>query len=358
MEPHAGMNVLVGNNAQGKTNLLEAIYLMATTRSFRTSRDAEAILHGAEAAFIHAEVVRENNLDVVLDLAIYPSDTKRVRVNGSSKSRVLELLGNLNVVTFFTQDLAVVSGEPADRRRYLNVEISQMSPRYLYELAQYKKALEQRNRILRDLGSAPELASVLEAWNDQLVQHGAPIVQKRRFFIQQLAPIARRIHAELTEERETLEVKYLSAVPAEGDEAHIRDAFREELRRIAPDEMRRGQTLTGPQRDDLALTINGWEARQYASNGQQRTATLSLKLAQFELMNEYLKEAPVVLLDDVLGELDGARRCQLLNWVVNRSQVFLTCTSTGSLPKEVLESGAVWRVEAGGVSLQTAVRGD
>ncbi|MGC8668061.1 MAG: DNA replication/repair protein RecF [Chthonomonadales bacterium] len=351
MEPCAGINVLAGKNAQGKTNLLEAVYLLATTRSFRGSRDAEAIRHGAESAQIRAEVAKENSPDVTLELILLPTDTKRVRINGSARPRVLELLGNLNAVTFFGQDLAIVSGEPSDRRRFLNVEISQMSPRYLHEFAQYKKALEQRNRILRDLPERPELASVLEAWNDQLVQHGAPLIQKRRFFIQQLAPIARRIHAELTEDGEILEVKYLSGIAADGDEAQIRQAFREELRRTALAERHRGQTLTGPQRDDLAITINGWDARQYASNGQQRTATLSLKLAQFQMMREALKEAPVVLLDDVLSELDEKRRLHLMDWVMRRCQVFLTCTSTDALPGDVVADAAIWQVEAGEVHL-------
>jgi DNA replication and repair protein RecF len=353
LEPYGGINVLFGRNAQGKTNLLEAVYLLATTRSFRAGKDTETILHGAESARISAEVLRENNPDVLLELIILATaGTKRVLVNHSSRPRVLDLLGHLNVITFCSQDLAMVSGEPAHRRRYLNTEISQMSPRYVYALMSFRKALEQRNRILKDLGDRPELAGVLEAWNDQLVQYGAPIIEKRRFFVDQLAPIARRIHSELTEGRELLEVKYLPAVPSEGGEAEIREAFRRELRKVSRDEMRRGLTLTGPQRDDLAITINGWDARQYASNGQQRTATLSLKLAEFQLMHDYLKEAPIVLLDDVLSELDEGRRSELLEWVVRRCQVFLTCTSPEALPCQVRERAAIWRVEAGEVHLE------
>lgn len=400
--PEEGLNILHGANAQGKSNILEALYLLATTRSLRAGRESELILRGSEMAHVNADVEREREGEVGLQVSVFSTDKKAVRINGLKRDKVLALLGEFNAVFFGASDLAIVNGEPSDRRHYLNVEISQISPRYVYDLGHFKRVLEQRNRLLRDLRDRPRPAreTGLDAWNAQLVNYGSTIIEKRKFYIERLSPLADRIHRELTDGKESLEVRYLPNIPlpiagaespravressredhyvaaaAEETESggdsridspagstrptapesalsateSISDAFRRQLAVVAADEARRGLTLIGPQRDDLGFYIDGLEARVYGSQGQQRTVALALKLAEFRLIEDYVGEAPVMLLDDVMSDLDDARRGHLLQWMRRRCQTFLTCTNLRSFPKEVLAEAATFRVVAGTV---------
>ncbi len=428
--PGAGLNILYGENAQGKSNILEALSLLATTRSLRASRESELILRDCEMANVTAEVEREREGDVDLQVSVYQGDKKSVRVNGMKRARVVDLLGQFNAVFFGSIDLGIVTGEPSDRRHYLNIEISQISPRYVYDLGHYKRTLQQRNRLLRELRERPRPPEQvgLDAWNEQLVIHGAPILEKRRFYIERLAPLADQIHRELTDGREGLEVRYVPSFPlpiigvnsakdesendrenaAQGEMAIVREtredryvseaaanvpdsdadsgrekrtesvagesidarlsadrqtrpesppsatqtiaaAFEQALSGIGREEARRGTTLIGPQRDDLSFLINGVEARLYGSQGQQRTAALSLKLAEFRLIEDYVGETPVMLLDDVMSDLDDIRRKHLLHWITRRCQTFITCTSLRSFPKETLAEAATFRVVEGTV---------
>ena len=436
--PGAGLNILYGENAQGKSNILEALSLLATTRSLRASRESELILRDCDMANVTAEVEREREGDVDLQVSVYQGDKKSVRVNGMKRARVVDLLGQFNAVFFGSIDLGIVTGEPSDRRHYLNIEISQISPRYVYDLGHYKRTLQQRNRLLRELRERPRPPEQvgLDVWNEQLVIHGAPILEKRRFYIDRLAPLADQIHRELTDGREGLEVRYVPsfALPiigessakdesgndgkgdkksdekkdAKGELAAVREtredryvsdaaanvadsdtdsgsenrivsaarestdgrlpadrqtraespptatqtiaaAFQQALTGIGREEARRGTTLIGPQRDDLSFLINGAEARLYGSQGQQRTAALSLKLAEFRLIEDYVGETPVMLLDDVMSDLDDIRRKHLLHWITRRCQTFITCTSLRSFPKETLAEAATFRVVEGTV---------
>jgi DNA replication and repair protein RecF len=356
LHPGEGLNVFVGENAQGKSNLLEAIHLLATTRSLRASRESEMVRRDgsgmAEMATISAEVLRERETDAALEVTVFPTDKKSVRVNGARRPRVIELLGQLNAVFFGAIDLAIVHGDPSVRRRYLNIEISQISPKYVFDLASYKKVLEQRNRLLKEMRERPYRDIGLDAWNEQMFRHGAPLVEKRRFFVERLAPIADEIHRDLTDGAESLEVRYLPSVtlPAEEASPAYEKAFRSEVERVAQEEIRRGVTLVGPQRDDMQFLINGMDARTFASQGQQRTVVLALKLAEYRLMEEYVGEPPILLLDDVMSDLDDRRRAHLLEWIRSRGQTFLTCTSTRSIPPETLAAARVYRVTAGSVS--------
>ncbi len=411
LTPGDGLNILHGANAQGKSNVLEAISLLATTRSLRAGRESELIFREAEVAHVTAEVEREREGEAELQVSIFQTDKKSVRVNGLKRPRVIDLLGQFNAVFFGAIDLAIVIGEPSDRRHYLNIEISQISPRYVYDLGHYKRALEQRNRLLRDLRDRPRgrAESGLDAWNEQLVIHGAPIYEKRRFYVERLAPLADQIHQQLTDGCERLEVRYLPSVvlpdvmvspvaprPAEavpdavressreqgylaqarresendpGDDSkamggdapaddaesalsgteRIAGAFRRQLAAIAEDEARRGTTLIGPQRDDLCFAINGSDARVYGSQGQQRTVALAVKLAEHRLIEDYVGEMPVLLLDDVMSDLDDTRRGHLLDWIRGRGQTFLTCTSLRAFPPDTLAQAAIFRVVAGTV---------
>ena len=392
--PGAGINILHGDNAQGKSNILEAISLLATTRSLRASRESELVYREEEAASVNAEIGREREGDVELQVSVFQGDKKAVRVNGMKRPRVVDLLGEFNAVFFGSIDLAIVTGEPTDRRHYLNVEISQISPRYVYDLGHYKRALAQRNRVLRDLRDRPRPpeSSGIEAWNEQLVTFGSTLFDKRRFYTERLAPLADQIHRELTEGRESLELRYMPSIvlpslhggatlaresreeryladtqeaagesseesipqnrppaPLSGAEA-IAAAFREQLTGVGAEEARRGTTLLGPQRDDLCLFINGMDARLYGSQGQQRTVALALKLAEFRLIEDYIGEPPVLLLDDVMSDLDDQRRNHLLQYARRRCQTFITCTNLRSFPKEILAEAATFHVAAGTVT--------
>ncbi len=384
LAPGEGINILYGENAQGKSNVLEALSLLATTRSLRANRESELIQQSSEMAHITAEVTREREGDVELQVSIYQTDKKAVRVNGIKRPRVVDALGQFNAVFFGSIDLAIVSGEPSTRRHYLNVEISQISPRYVYDLARYKRVLEQRNRLLRDLRDRPRRfeESGLEAWNEQLVLHGAPLFEKRAFYLERLAPLAARAHRLLTDDREELELRYLPSIvlpentewsggsgspsssvesgedagPARSPESaptateRVANAFRAYLSALAPDEARRGTTLAGPQRDDLCFIVNGMDARIYCSQGQQRTVALALKLAEHQLIEDYVGEMPVLLLDDVMSDLDDARRSHLMEWVSKRGQTFITCTNLRAFPKEILDRAKTLRVVGGTVT--------
>lgn len=386
--PSEGLNILHGDNAQGKSNVLEAIALLATTRSFRALRESEMVGKGFEEGHVVADLCREREGNVEVQVSIYSGEKKAVRVNGMKRARVLDLLGEFNAVSFGSLDLRIVTGDPADRRHFLNVEISQISPRYVHDLGHYKRILEQRNRLLKDLRErpCPPEESGLLAWNTQLIRYGAPIYEKRRFFIERLAPLAQRIHFELTNGKEVLEVKYLpsiilqekssgtmqvredtsenrylteasqqaSVLPTKNEAneelQRISEAFRCQMVQVANDEARRGTTLIGPQRDDLSFVINGNDARVFGSQGQQRTVALALKLAEFRLIEDFVGEPPVLLLDDVMSDLDDARRHHLLNWTRRRCQTFLTCTNLRSFPDDILSEARTYHVCAGRIT--------
>lgn len=398
--PGERLNILYGENAQGKSNILEALSMLATTRSLRATRESELVLRDTESAHVTAEITREREGDAELQVSVFQGDKKTVRINGSKRPRVLELLGQFNAVFFGSIDLNIVTGEPSDRRHYLNVEISQISPRYVYDLGHYKRVLEQRNRLLRDLRDRPRPVeeSGLSVWNEQLVRFGAPLFEKRRFYIDRLAPIADRIHRELTDGKESLLIRYAPSVPLPppGKSGVVRDrtpedqyvadvrtdiaqslsgpaeppqtplsetesiaaAIRRQLSVVQADEARRGTTLLGPQRDDLCLYVNGAEARIYGSQGQQRTVALALKLAEFQLIEDYVGEPPVMLLDDVMSDLDDARRSHLLDWVQRRCQTFLTCTNLRAFPDSILCEAKTFHVVAGTVTEDDTRRSD
>ncbi len=352
LRPGSGLNVLVGENGQGKSNILEAIYLLATTRSLRAGRESELIQHGEQQAWVQAEIATERSGQTLLEVTILPSDRKTVAINGSRRARVLELLGHLVVVFFGALDLGIVSGDPSHRRRFLNTEISQISPKYCFDLANYKRALEQRNRLLRDLMGMPVANSGLEAWNDQMAAYGAPIMEKRRFFVDRLTPLAAEMHHRLSGGREVLALRYLPSVPLNGCESveEIEQAFHAKIDNVQGEERRRGTSLVGPQRDELLFSIGESEARPFGSQGQQRTAVLALKLAEQQLVRDFLQETPVLLLDDVMSDLDDVRREEMLRCVGGNGQTFITCTNLRAFPDDILREARIFQVEAGTVS--------
>jgi DNA replication and repair protein RecF len=347
--PSSGLNILVGQNGQGKSNLLEAILLLAISKSIRVSKDCEMIQHGADLAAIQACIGRDIDSDVTLDILLPKIEKKYIRINGSKRPRIIELIGNLNAVYFGSSDVGIIGGEPSIRRRFLNIEISQTSPKYCFDLASYKKSIEQRNHLLKEMRDHSGKDFGLDAWNDQLIRFGSAIMAKRALFLHHLAPIAQKIHRELTNNKENLEISYLSCFDLHGQSEvdEIGELFKDALIHVKQDEIRRGITLCGPQRDDILFVLDGQDARSFASQGQQRTAALSLKLAEFEYMHEFVGEPPLVLLDDVMSDLDDQRRDQLISWIDGKCQSFLSCTNLRPFSQTVLEKAAVWNVENG-----------
>jgi DNA replication and repair protein RecF len=345
------LNILVGPNAQGKTNLVEAIGLLATTKSLRGSRDSDLIGFDAEYAVDQGSVSRERRPDVTLEITISRAQPKQVRVNGVRQPRLLDFLGEFNAVSFSSADIEVVRGEPALRRRFLDLEIAQIAPGYAYGLAHYRRILEQRNRLLKALreGGSRGLLDSLAAWDEQLLDFGAQMAYRRRQFVRHLEELSRGVHARLTEAGEDLTLAYECSfpLPQTGDEKEVRAAFEATLREQRAEELRRGVSLVGPHRDDLHFRINGRDVRVYGSQGQQRTAALSVRLAEIELIRELAEEPPVCLLDDVLSELDDLRRAQIFDVTLASCQTFLTCTSTRALPESVLSEARVYQVAAG-----------
>ena len=351
LDSFGDVNLIIGQNAQGKTNMVEALFVLALTKSHRTSKDKELIAFEAGNAHIAAEVERKYGA-LKLELSL-SSQGKKAKINGLEQRKLSDFVGSLNVVMFAPEDLEIVKGTPGVRRRFLDMEIGQVAPSYLYHLQQYQKVLLQRNNLLKTLWGKDETQqAMLDIWNMQLVEHGVKIVKKRKQFIKKLQKWAESIHAGITNGLESLELQYIPSFSsaAEEDEAVLFEAFMIKLSQMKEQEIRRGMTLAGPHRDDLAFFINGREVQTYGSQGQQRTTALSLKLAEIELIHEEIGEYPVLLLDDVLSELDPYRQTQLIETFQSKVQTFITATGIESLNTDKLQGASIFHVHSGQVN--------
>jgi DNA replication and repair protein RecF len=336
-----GLNVLIGANAQGKTNFLEALYLLSTTRLLRGMRDAEAVMDGASRAVVKAELQHANtSLSILLERGI----RKRAQVNGASLPRASDLIGRLPSVCISSADLPIVREEPSDRRMFLDLELSQLFPAYLRHLTQFKRALEQRNALLKASQEWPRPVEQFEPWEAQMAEHGAALREQRMSFVEALLPIARSLHARMGD-GEGLSLTYEPKDPA-GTPQELLMAM--EVARNA--EIARGSSNIGPHRDDLLIQVGGREARLYGSQGQQRTAVICLKLAVLEFAEGELGHPPMLLLDDILSDLDERRRTMLVEIVLNRTgQAVLTCTEASAAGEDILGRAKVFAVESGQV---------
>ncbi len=346
----AGVNILVGPNAQGKTNLLEAIHVLALTKSHRTSKDKELIGWNQPFARIRAELTRKYG-DISMELQLSPQG-KRAKVNELEQRKLSGFVGTINVVLFAPEDLDIVKGAPGVRRRFMDMEIGQVHPGYLYDLQQYQKIMQQRNNYLKSTDLARASQAMLDVWNEQLAASGVKMMQKRKTFIHKLQGWAEKIHRGITGGGELLTVEYRpsfggSEDGASQDEAYLFEQFMLKLTQGKEQEFRRGMTLAGPHRDDLAFFINGKDVQSFGSQGQQRTAALSLKLAELELMREEIGEYPLLLLDDVLSELDQQRQTHLIETFQSRVQTFITTTGLESVNMNRLHDAAVYEVRNG-----------
>lgn len=346
----AGVNILVGPNAQGKTNLLEAIHVLALTKSHRTSKDKELIGWNQPFARIRAELTRKYG-DISMELQLSPQG-KRAKVNELEQRKLSGFVGTINVVLFAPEDLDIVKGAPGVRRRFMDMEIGQVHPGYLHDLQQYQKIMQQRNNYLKSTDLARASQAMLDVWNEQLAASGVKMMQKRKTFIHKLQGWAEKIHRGITGGDELLTVEYRpsfggSEDGASQDEAYLFEHFMLKLTQGKEQEFRRGMTLAGPHRDDLAFFINGKDVQSFGSQGQQRTAALSLKLAELELMREEIGEYPLLLLDDVLSELDQQRQTHLIETFQSRVQTFITTTGLESVNMNRLHDAAVYEVRNG-----------
>ncbi|WP_010279251.1 DNA replication/repair protein RecF [Paenibacillus senegalensis] len=348
------VNIFVGSNAQGKTNLLEAIYVLALSKSHRTHQDKQLIRWNEEQALLYGEIEKKYG-PCRLSLAI-STQGKKAKINSLEQKKLSSFIGTLNVVMFAPEDLEIVKGSPGVRRRFLDMEIGQVHPGYLYDISQYQKVLLQRNQFLKQLGGkSSSSTAMLDIWNEQLAQYGSKIVKKRKDFIKKLQTWAQTVHGGITKGREQIEIEYRPSLSVESmeDEAMLFEQFMIKLSQVKEQEIRRGATLVGPHRDDMVFYINNKEVQLYGSQGQQRTTALSLKLAELELIREEIGEYPILLLDDVLSELDQHRQTQLIETFQNKVQTFITTTGLESVNFDKLEQAAVFEVQEGTVSRQS-----
>lgn len=344
------VNLFLGPNAQGKTNLLESIFVLALTKSHRTSKDKELIGWQGDAARIHGEADKRYGA-VKLELSL-STQGKRAKINGLEQRKLSDFVGSLNVVMFAPEDLEIVKGTPGVRRRFLDMEIGQVQPGYLHTLQQYGKVLAQRNNYLKSAGGAGFQQAMMDVWNMQLAELGVKIMKKRKQFIYKLQSWAEQIHAGITAGAEQLRIEYRPSLDADAieDETVLFNQFMLKLSQMKEQETRRGMTLVGPHRDDLAFYINGKEAHVYGSQGQQRTTALSLKLAEIELIHEEIGEYPLLLLDDVLSELDQHRQTQLIETFQSKVQTFITATGIESVNISKLHDAGIYHVREGQVT--------
>ncbi len=322
-----GINIISGGNAQGKTNSAEAIFYLCTGYSPRATRDRQVINYGGEKATIKGEAVTSFGTTEV-EIVFYSDKNKEIRINGVKIAKIGELLGNINSVFFSPEELKLVKESPEDRRRFMDISLSQLSRNYFYALQKYKKILVQRNNLLKS-EDREMIFDTLPIWDISLAEAGAKIIAERNEFIKKLSPLAKDAHLFVTGGEEVLEVSGESDFS--GSEEEIREKFYSALKERWETDIERGHTTVGPHRDDLKIKVNGTDVRTYGSQGQQRTGALSLKLAETEIFKGRFGEYPVLILDDAMSELDKQRRGRLIDRI-SGMQTIITCTEPDCIP--------------------------
>lgn len=333
-------NIFYGDNAQGKTNILEAIYLSGTTKSHKGSKDRDMILFGEEEAHLRT-FIRKSEMDYKIDIHLKKNKAKGIAINGVPIRRASELFGIANFVFFSPEDLSIIKQGPAERRRFLDMELCQLDKIYLHNLANYNKIVAQRNKLLKDLAFRKDLEDTLDIWDLQLAEYGKKVIQGRETFVKQLNQIISEIHEKLSGGREKLSVFY--------EKNCSKEALYEELQKNRERDIRLKTTSAGPHRDDLLFSVDSVDIRKFGSQGQQRTAALSLKLSEIELVKKIIHDTPILLLDDVLSELDHNRQNYLLN-SIHDIQTMITCTGLDEFVNHRFSINKVFKVVEGTVS--------
>lgn len=329
-----GTNILYGDNAQGKTNILEAIYISSTTRSHKGSKDKDMIRFENEEAHIRTYLQKDEE-EIRVDMHLRNNKSKGIAINHQRIKKAADLLGLLNIVFFSPEDLNIIKNGPSERRKFADMELCQLDRFYLYDLNNYNKIVNQRNKLLKDMSYHPDLKETISIWDSQLLSFGSKIIGRRYSFVEQLNEIIESIHQKLSGGREKLSIYY-------EPDTKIED-FEEKLKNNQEKDIRLKQTTVGPHRDDFSFFINGVDVRKFGSQGQQRTAALSLKLSEIELVKKITKDTPILLLDDVLSELDGNRQNFLLN-SIGDIQTIITCTGLDEFVNNRFEIDKIFRV--------------
>ncbi len=344
------LNLIIGDNGQGKTNLLESIYVCGFGKSFRTSKDTEWMKINSQSTAISIEY-EKNGRTTRIDIRQLNNRKKEVKINGVPISKMSELIGHLNLVLFSPEDLKLVKESPSERRKFIDREMSHISPAYYHLLISYNRTLDQRNSYLKQMQFKKSFdLEYMEIWDEKLSDLGAQITLRRIEFIEKLAQMSTNIHSQVTNHTELLEVKYISSLTSKKALEYdtIYKEFLMILKQNHKRDVERGYTTQGPHRDDLGLSVNGKDLRSYGSQGQQRTAALSLKLSEIEIIHNELGEYPILLLDDVMSELDSHRQNFLIK-TFDKVQTIVTSTEIGQLYQDHLEGGKLFRISNGNI---------
>ena len=329
-----GTNILIGDNAQGKTNILEAIYVAATTKSHKGSKDSEMIRFDREEGHIRT-ILEKDGVSVRIDMHLRKNKSKGIAVDGNKLKKAADLLGLCNVVLFSPEDLSIIKDGPSERRRFVDMELCQLDSFYLYNLNNYNKIVNQRNKLLKDMIMNSSLQETLSIWDMQLVSFGSKMIERRILFVEQLNEIIYEIHKRLTGGREEIKIVYEPNVSIEDFESRLKGSQMRDIKAKI--------TSVGPHRDDFCFMVDGIDIRRYGSQGQQRTAALSLKLAEIELVKKITGDTPILLLDDVLSELDCKRQNQLLE-SIGEIQTIITCTGMEEFVNNRFEIDRIFKV--------------
>lgn len=332
-----GINILYGDNAQGKTSILEAAYMAATTRSHKGSFDREIIKFGCEEAHIRTDV-EKNDIEHRIDMHLRKNKNKGVAIDMLPLKKSAELFGLLNIIIFSPEDLSIIKDGPSERRRFMDMELCQLDKIYYSDLSSYNKIVNQRNNQLKGISFNPKSIDMLDIWDMQLAEYACKIIKKRETFIDQINVIIQEIHSNLTSGKESLRLIYEKNVSVE--------EIKEELIRRRDTDLRYQNTSVGPHRDDIIFMVNDTDVKKYGSQGQQRTAALSLKLAEIELVKKRIDDNPILLLDDVMSELDSKRRDALLASIKD-IQTIITCAGYDDFIKERVSIDRIYKVTEG-----------
>lgn len=336
-----GTTILYGDNAQGKTNILEAIYISGTTKSHRGTKDKDIIQFGEEEAHVRLHLTK-HDVGHRIDLHLRKSKNKGVAVDGQSIKRSGELFGIIHMIFFSPEDLSIIKNGPAERRRFMNLELCQLNKLYHYNYVNYNKALNQRNTLLKQISFNTSLKDTLDMWDAYLMEYGKCIIEEREKFLHDLNEIVKGIHHHLTGGKEEIEIGYEKNVSIE--------EYEDTIFRKRDMDLRYQTTQVGPHRDDICFYINGIDVRKFGSQGQQRTAALSLKMAEIELVKMQIHDTPILLLDDVMSELDSNRRNYLLDSIKD-IQTIVTCTGYDDFIKSRLHINRIYKVVNGTIDI-------
>lgn len=332
-------NIFYGDNAQGKTNILESLYLVGTTKSHRGTKDRDMIEFGQDEAHIEA-VIEKKGINYQIDMHLKKNSPKGIAINKMPIRKASELFGIVNIVFFSPEDLNIIKNGPAERRRFIDLELSQLDKVYLSNLANYNRIVNQRNHLLKEIGFQSGVMETLEIWEMQLVDYGNKIIERRQKFVEEMNEIISNIHKKLTGDREHLQLIY---EPSNGN-LSLEKALEKNRER----DMRIKSTSVGPHRDDICFMVGDLDIRKFGSQGQQRTAALSLKLSEIELVKRAINDTPILLLDDVLSELDKHRQNYLLD-SINDIQTLITCTGVDDFVNHRFSINKVFHVQNGQV---------